>query len=81
LASTKIGKHDFWMTFTTPDRYLANDYKAGWQSVSISGLPDVFFQTKNPNLGKCFRALEWKMFNYFMTIWNNLRIFSIFLTF
>jgi hypothetical protein len=28
----------------------------------------VYFQTKNPDLGKIFRALEWKMFSYFMTI-------------
>jgi hypothetical protein len=39
-------------------------------------LPDGFFQ-KIPNLGKIWRALEWKMFLYFMTIWNNLRLFGI----
>jgi hypothetical protein len=35
------------------------------------------FQTKNPNLGKFWRALEWKMLVYFMTIWNILRPFGI----
>jgi hypothetical protein len=30
----------------------------------------VYFQTKNPNLGKIWRALEWKMLLYFMTIWT-----------
>jgi hypothetical protein len=30
----------------------------------------VYFQTKNPNLGKFWRALEWKILVYFMTIWN-----------
>jgi hypothetical protein len=31
----------------------------------------VYFQTKNPNFGKIWRALEWKMLLYFMTIWNS----------
>jgi hypothetical protein len=30
----------------------------------------VYFQTKNPNLGKFWRALEWKIVVYFMTICN-----------
>jgi peroxiredoxin family protein len=30
----------------------------------------VYFQTKNPNLGKFFRAFEWKMLVYFMVIWS-----------
>jgi hypothetical protein len=30
----------------------------------------VSFQTKNPNLGKLWRALEWEMPVYFMAIWN-----------
>jgi hypothetical protein len=37
----------------------------------------VCFQTKNPNLGKFWRALEWKMLLYFMTIWNILWPFGI----
>jgi hypothetical protein len=37
----------------------------------------VCFQTKNPNLGKFWSALEWKMLLYFMTIWNILRPFGI----
>jgi hypothetical protein len=36
------------------------------------------FQTKNPNLGKFGRALQWKMLAYFMNIWNSLRPFLIF---
>jgi hypothetical protein len=39
----------------------------------------VYFQTKNPNLGKFWRALEWKMLvyvfydhlEYFTAIWCN----------
>jgi hypothetical protein len=40
------------------------------------GLPDGFFQTKNPNLGKFWRAFEEKMLifsgllEYFMVIWD-----------
>jgi hypothetical protein len=37
----------------------------------------VWFQTKNPNFGKIWRVLEWKMLLYFMTIWNILRPFGI----
>jgi hypothetical protein len=36
-----------------------------------------YFQTKNPNLGKFWRALEWKMLVHFMTIWNILRPFDV----
>jgi hypothetical protein len=35
-----------------------------------AGLPDgIFFQTKNPNLGKFWRVLQWKMLVYFTVIW------------
>jgi hypothetical protein len=38
----------------------------------------VCSQTKNPNLGKFWRALDWKMFIYFMAIWDILWPFGIF---
>jgi hypothetical protein len=38
----------------------------------------VCFQTKNPNLGKFWRALGWKLFVYFMAPWNILLTFGIF---
>jgi hypothetical protein len=41
------------------------------------GCQMVYFQTKNPNLGKFWMALEWKMLVYFMTISNILRPFGI----
>jgi hypothetical protein len=41
------------------------------------GLPDVF-QTKIPNLGKFFRALDWKMLIYFMAVCNILWTFGKF---
>jgi hypothetical protein len=34
------------------------------------GCQMVYFQTKNLNLGKFWRALGEKMFVYFMPIWN-----------
>jgi hypothetical protein len=37
----------------------------------------VYFQTKNPNLGKFCRAAEWKMFIYFAAIWNIFSGFGI----
>jgi hypothetical protein len=30
----------------------------------------VYFQTQNPNLGKFWRALDWKMLIYYTSIWN-----------
>jgi hypothetical protein len=42
------------------------------------GCQMVYFQTKNLNLGKSWRALAWKMLIYFMDIWNILLTFGIF---
>jgi hypothetical protein len=38
----------------------------------------VSFQTINPNLGKFWMTLDWKMLIYFMAIWNILQTFGIF---
>jgi hypothetical protein len=38
----------------------------------------VTFQTKNPNLGKFWRATDWKMLLYIMAIWNILQTFGKF---
>jgi hypothetical protein len=37
----------------------------------------VCFKTKNPNLGKFWRALDWNILIYFMAIGNSLRTFGI----
>jgi hypothetical protein len=37
-----------------------------------------YFQTKNLNLGKLCRILQWKMLAYFMAAWSILRAFGIF---
>jgi hypothetical protein len=42
------------------------------------GCQMVYFQTKNPNLGKFLMALDWKMLIYFMAICNILQTFGIF---
>jgi hypothetical protein len=38
----------------------------------------VYFQTKNPNLGKFCRVLQWKMLVNLIDIWHILRTFGIF---
>jgi hypothetical protein len=44
----------------------------------MTGLPDGFFQTKNPNLDKFRGAVDCKMLIYFVAIWNILRTFGTF---
>jgi hypothetical protein len=43
---------------------------------SRQGCQMFYFQTKNNNLGKFFRALDWKILIYFMPIWNIFRAFG-----
>jgi hypothetical protein len=38
----------------------------------------VSFRTKNPNLGKFWRVLQWKILVYFMAIWSTFQPFDIF---
>jgi hypothetical protein len=38
----------------------------------------VSFQTKNPNLGNFWRALDSKMLSYFTALWTILHTFGIF---
>jgi hypothetical protein len=38
----------------------------------------VCFQAKNPNLGKFYMVLQWKILVYFMTIWTFLGTLEIF---
>jgi hypothetical protein len=42
----------------------------GQTSGKHQGCQMEYFKTKNPNLGKFWRALEWKMFVYVRVIWN-----------
>jgi hypothetical protein len=42
------------------------------------GCQMVYFQTKDPNLGKFGRALQWKTLVYFIAIWSILQPIGIF---
>jgi hypothetical protein len=53
-----------------PSDFIANNIQQGCQM--------VYFQTKNPNLGKFRRVLQWTIRVYFMTIRYTLRPFAIF---
>jgi hypothetical protein len=44
---------------------------------TCQGCQMVYFHTQNPDLGRFWRALEWNMLLYFITIWNILRPFVI----
>jgi hypothetical protein len=46
--------------------------------ITAQGCQMVSLRTKNPNLGKFWRALDWTMLIYFMVIWNILQTFGIF---
>jgi hypothetical protein len=56
-----------------PDSLLTCTYRE-----KVQGCQVVCFQTKNPDLGKFWRALDWKMFINFMATWNILWRFGIF---
>jgi hypothetical protein len=46
-------------------------------SAATQGCQMVCFQTKNPNFGKFWRVLEWKMMVYFIDSWSILRSFVL----
>jgi hypothetical protein len=41
----------------------------------------VYFQTKNPDLGKIWRVLQLNELEYCMAIWSILQLFGIFMVF
>jgi hypothetical protein len=53
-----------------PMRIVLQGLKCLKLSHRDQGCQMVHFQTKNPNLGKFWRALEWEMLLYFMAIRN-----------
>jgi hypothetical protein len=55
--------------FLKKNIYANNPSSGHW----IQGCQMVSFQTKNPNLGKFWRAVHGKMLIYFMAIWNILQ--------
>jgi hypothetical protein len=65
--------------------YLHENFKVTFIITNMNvgteqGCQMVCFQTQKNNLGKFWRALEWKILVYFMVIWNILRSFRIFMT-
>jgi hypothetical protein len=38
----------------------------------------AYFQTKNPNFGKFWRVLQWKMLVYYIASWSILLLFGLF---
>jgi hypothetical protein len=64
------------------DRLRCSTDKVGEMVIKITSTYQdcqmVSFQTKNPKLGKFWRALAWKMLIYFMAIWNMLQKFGSF---
>jgi hypothetical protein len=52
------------------DFYSGGGPGFGQTSGKHQGCQMEYFKTKNPNLGKFWRALEWKMFVYVRVIWN-----------
>jgi hypothetical protein len=57
---------------------LAEPFHANLSGPADQGCQMVSFQTKNPNLGKLWRALHWRMLIYFMALRNILQTFGIF---
>jgi hypothetical protein len=49
-----------------------------FQRFSRQGCQMAHFQTNNPNLGKFWRVLRWKILLYFTPSWSVLQPFSIF---
>jgi hypothetical protein len=43
-----------------------------WKACHNQGCQMEYFNSKNTNFGKFERTLEWKMFQYFIAICNNL---------
>jgi hypothetical protein len=57
--------------FTSVGKYIFSDTFWSWRVYDhrlLQGCHMVCFQTKNPNLGKFWRFLQWKTLVYFMTI-------------
>jgi hypothetical protein len=65
-----VGKNGwaiFWATFS--QTHLVTLHKIGIREFE-TGLPDGLFKYQNPYLDIFWRALEWKMLVYFLTISN-----------
>jgi hypothetical protein len=62
----------------TPSGNRTHDLPIQWHRASQGqGCQMASFRTKNPNLGKFWRFLQWKMLVYLMAIWSIFRPFGI----
>jgi hypothetical protein len=67
--------------FATLTNFEGDGLSSVWPDFFIhaqNAVARVCFQTKNPNLGKFWRALDWKMLISFLAIWNILWSFGMF---
>jgi hypothetical protein len=64
------------MAFISPTSWRTHESQVSLP-IRVARWP-VYFQTKNPDLGKIWRALQWSMLVYYMAIWSNLQLFGIF---
>jgi hypothetical protein len=62
----------------TPTKETLSTFPSDCTRLFQAGLPDGLFSHQNPNLGKLWMALAWKMLAYFMAIWKILRPFGTF---
>jgi hypothetical protein len=60
------------------NKFFRSKKSANVMQPRFQGCQTVCFLTKNPNLGKFWKAVDWKILIHFMTIWNILPTFGIF---
>jgi hypothetical protein len=69
-------KPPFWQNSSEREIATFGCQKNDSLSKTDQGCQMVYFQTKNPNLGKFLSALDWKVSIYFMAIWNIIQTFG-----
>jgi hypothetical protein len=65
-------------SLVSDDLELGVEFMNQFRPEFAAGLPDGQFASKNDNLSKFLRALKWKRWVNFMTVWNILQTFGIF---
>jgi hypothetical protein len=79
-VSTLKVRHTFiyWKPLCVKDGVSSISCAAIFSPQRLQGCQMAHFQSKNPNLGKFWRFLQWKILLYFMAIWFILLPFGIF---
>jgi hypothetical protein len=85
IRKNNVRQNDVRQTDIVPKQYVEAACSVLWRlkSQSKQGCQMVYFQTKNHNLGKFWRVLQWKMLVYFVpfvfvAIWHILWPFGIY---